>query len=121
MSELLRDPSPTRSIHEVIEPTDRDHRDPAIMSGEPILRGTRILAETILNYLRAGTPAEEIFRDYPSLPVDGIDAVARWAEEAYGADWKSMPERSASPEEDRFAKEFKDARSKLDPNHKLGF
>jgi hypothetical protein len=51
----------------------------------------------------------------------GLDAVARWAEEAYGADWKSMPERSASPEEDRFAKEFKDACSKLDPNHKLGF
>jgi uncharacterized protein (DUF433 family) len=42
--------------------------------------GTRILAETIVNYLRSGAPAAEIFRDYPSLPVDGIDAVARWAE-----------------------------------------
>jgi Protein of unknown function (DUF433) len=51
MPELLRDPSPTRSIHVAIEPPDRDHRDPAIMSGEPIVRGTRILAETILNYL----------------------------------------------------------------------
>ncbi len=35
------------------------------------------------------SPAEEIFRDYPSLPVDGIDAVVRWAEATYGPDWKS--------------------------------
>jgi uncharacterized protein (DUF433 family) len=45
--------------------------DPTVMSGDPVVRGTRILAETILSYLRAGCPAEEIFRDYPSLPVDG--------------------------------------------------
>ncbi len=63
--------------------------DPTVMSGEPVIRGTRILAETILSYLRAGDSAEEIFRDYPSLPVDGIDAVTRWAEEVYGPDWKS--------------------------------
>ncbi|MCW5705426.1 MAG: DUF433 domain-containing protein [Bradyrhizobium sp.] len=63
--------------------------DPSVMSGDPVVRGTRILAETILSYIRAGCPAEEIFRDYPSLPVDGIDAVARWAEKTYGPDWKS--------------------------------
>lgn len=63
--------------------------DPSVMSGDPVVRGTRILAETILSYIRAGCPAEEIFRDYPSLPVDGIDAVARWAAEADGPDWRS--------------------------------
>lgn len=63
--------------------------DPTVMSGDPVVRGTRILAETILSYIRAGCPAAEIFRDYPSLPVDGIDAVARWAEKTYGPDWKS--------------------------------
>lgn len=63
-------------------------RDPAVMSGEPTVSGTRILASTILGYLRHGSSAEEIFRDYPSLPVDGIDAVSRWAEATYGADWK---------------------------------
>jgi Protein of unknown function (DUF433) len=52
-------------------------------------RRSRILAETILSYLRADCPAEEIFRDYPSLPVDGIDAVARWAETTYGPGWRS--------------------------------
>ncbi len=63
--------------------------DPTVMSGEPVVRGTRILAGTILSYLRTDSPPEEIFRDYPSLPVDGIDAVVRWAEATYGADWKS--------------------------------
>ena len=63
--------------------------DPTVMSGEPVVRGTRILATTILSYLRSGCPAEQIFRDYPSLPVDGIDAVVRWAETTYGPEWKS--------------------------------
>ena len=58
------------------------------MSGEPIVSGTRILATTILGYLQHGSSAEEIFRDYPSLPVDGIDAVSRWAEAIFGADWR---------------------------------
>lgn len=64
--------------------------DPTVMSGEPVVRGTRILAATILSHLRSGCPAEEIFRDYPSLPVDGIEAVIRWAESTYGPEWKSV-------------------------------
>jgi uncharacterized protein (DUF433 family) len=63
-------------------------RDPTVMSGDPVVRGTRVPAETILAYLRAGYSAQEIFTDYPSLPVDGIDAVIRWAEATHGADWR---------------------------------
>ena len=63
--------------------------DPAVMGGAPVVRGTRILARTILNYLRSGYGADEIFRDYPSLPVDGIDAVERWAHTTHGSNWKS--------------------------------
>jgi uncharacterized protein (DUF433 family) len=64
--------------------------DPTVMSGEPVIRGTRILASTILSYLRAEVPAVEIFRDYPSLPVDGLEAVIRWAEFKYGPDWRTV-------------------------------
>ncbi|HZC96728.1 MAG TPA: DUF433 domain-containing protein [Bradyrhizobium sp.] len=63
--------------------------DPSIMSGDPVVKGTRVPAETIVAYLRGGHTVREIFEDYPSLPVDGIDAVIRWAETTYGADWKS--------------------------------
>ena len=50
-----------------------------IMGGMPCVRGTRVPAETIVGYIRGGYSDYEIFRDYPSLPVDGIDAVRRWA------------------------------------------
>ncbi|MBN9441415.1 DUF433 domain-containing protein [Bosea sp. (in: a-proteobacteria)] len=65
--------------------------NPGVMGGEPVVQGTRILASTIMSYLRAGASAEEIFRDYPSLPVGGIEAVIRWAKEMHGENWKSAP------------------------------
>ena len=64
--------------------------DPTVMSGDPVVRGTRVPAETIMAYLRAGHSPEEIFQDYPSLPVDGIEAVIRWAETTYGPQWRSI-------------------------------
>jgi len=69
--------------------------DPTVMSGDPVVKGTRVPAETIIAYLRAGHSPREIFEDYPSLPTDGIDAVIRWAEATYGAEWRSS-ELSAS-------------------------
>jgi uncharacterized protein (DUF433 family) len=71
--------------------------DPDIMSGEPVVQGTRILAETILSYLKSGDSPAEIFLDYPSLPVDGIDAVIRWAEATYGPQWKSVKVSASQP------------------------
>ena len=62
--------------------------DPTVMSGDPVVRGPRVPAETILSYLRAGHSPQDIFQDSPSLPVDGIDAVIRWAETIYGPEWK---------------------------------
>jgi uncharacterized protein (DUF433 family) len=53
--------------------------DPSVMSGEPVVRGTRVPAATIAAYLAAGRTDREVFEDYPSLPVDGIEAVRRWA------------------------------------------
>jgi uncharacterized protein (DUF433 family) len=53
--------------------------DPSVMGGEPVVRGTRIPAATIVAYLAAGRTDREVFEDYPGLPVDGIEAVRRWA------------------------------------------
>lgn len=65
--------------------------DPTVMSGDPVVRGTRVPAETIMAYLRAGYSAQDIFTDYPSLPLDGIDAVIRWAEATHGPMTPSRP------------------------------
>jgi len=69
-------------------------RDSSVMDGVPVVRGTRIPAETILAYLRGGHGHRDIFEDYPTLPVDGIDAVIRWAEGKYGPDWRQLTEPS---------------------------
>jgi len=71
--------------------------DPSIMSGAPVVRGTRVQVETILVYLRAGHSNREIFEDYPSLPIDGIDAAIAWAEATYGPDWKKNGPDATGP------------------------
>jgi uncharacterized protein (DUF433 family) len=45
---------------------------PGKVSGQPIIKGTRILAETIEQYSARGATAEEIGEDYPSLSEDTI-------------------------------------------------
>jgi uncharacterized protein (DUF433 family) len=61
--------------------------DESILGGAPVVRGTRVPAGTIVAYLRAGHSAQDILEDYPSLPLDGIDAAIAWAEERFGPDW----------------------------------
>jgi uncharacterized protein (DUF433 family) len=63
------------------------------MGGMPVVRGTRVPAETIVEYLWAGHSATDIFQDYPSLPLDGIDAVIAWAEATLGPGWRDVPAR----------------------------
>jgi uncharacterized protein (DUF433 family) len=65
--------------------------DSTVMSGAPVVRSTRVPAETIVAYLRAGRTNVEIFEDYPTLPIDGVNAVVRWAETTIGPDWMTAP------------------------------
>ena len=55
--------------------------NPDILGGMPCVRGTRVPAMTIVSEIRGGSIREEIFHHYPSLPLDGIEAVRHWAEE----------------------------------------
>ena len=64
------------------EPAIRDRAeivvDPDILGGTPVVRGTRVPADTVLAYLRAGRTMAEIFEDYPSLPLDAVEACLGW-------------------------------------------
>lgn len=66
--------------------------DPTVMSGDPVVKGTRVLAESVVAYLRAGYSTKQIFEDFPTLPIDGIDAVINWAERRYGPGWLTQDE-----------------------------
>lgn len=45
-------------------------RDPAIMSGEPVFRGTRVLARTLFDYLEAGHTLERFLQGFPGVTRD---------------------------------------------------
>ena len=47
--------------------------DPEVMSGDPVVRGTRVPAHTVLACLRAGETHVEIFEAYPPDRWDRSD------------------------------------------------
>ncbi|MDX2180264.1 MAG: DUF433 domain-containing protein [Bryobacteraceae bacterium] len=42
-------------------------RDPEIMSGEPVFRGTRVLAQTLFDYLESGHSLDRFLRGFPTV------------------------------------------------------
>ncbi len=55
--------------------------DPAIRSGKPVIRGTRITVSDILEYLAGGMSETEILADFPDLDPDDIRAALMFAAE----------------------------------------
>ena len=53
--------------------------NPKIMVGKPVIRGTRITVELILDKLAAGETVEQILDDYPHLTWEGISAALEFA------------------------------------------
>lgn len=53
--------------------------NPDICNGKPVIRGKRITAQTILEFLAAGESKESILKQYPTLEPEDIDAVLRFA------------------------------------------
>ena len=46
--------------------------DPDICNGQPIVRGTRVTAQTILEFLAAGDSVADILDGFPSLEKDDV-------------------------------------------------
>ena len=53
--------------------------DPEVCNGKPTIRGKRIAAQTILEFLGAGETTEEILKQYTSLEPDDIKACLQFA------------------------------------------
>lgn len=60
--------------------------DPAIMLGKPIVSGTRITVESILERLAAGETIEQILEAHPRLKREGILAALNYAAETLRSD-----------------------------------
>jgi len=60
--------------------------DPKIMMGKPVIAGTRITVELILEKLAAGETTEQILRAHPRLTPISIRAALAFAAETLRAD-----------------------------------
>lgn len=53
--------------------------NPDICNGRPIIAGTRIPVQTVMEFLGAGDSIEEILEEYPSLSREDIYACLQFA------------------------------------------
>ena len=60
--------------------------DPSVMMGKPVIRGTRITVELILEKLAAGETVEQIIEAHPRLTKEAVRAALAFAAEALRAD-----------------------------------
>ncbi|MHA1637029.1 MAG: DUF433 domain-containing protein [Candidatus Thorarchaeota archaeon] len=58
--------------------------DPDIMLGKPVLAGTRITVELILEKLAAGETIDQILEDYPQLTQDSVMAACEYGNSLEG-------------------------------------
>ncbi len=65
---------------------DRITTNPSIMTGKPIIAGTRLTVMFILDVLAQGWSVDEILRNYPNLETDDIRACLAYASEVLSAE-----------------------------------
>ncbi len=65
---------------------ERIEIDPDVMLGKPVIRGTRITVEIILEKIAAGCPIEEVVEEYRRLSRDDVLAAVAYARQAIGTD-----------------------------------
>ncbi|MGL6096522.1 MAG: DUF433 domain-containing protein [Fimbriiglobus sp.] len=53
--------------------------DPAILAGKPVVRGTRLSVEFVLDRVADGWPTELIVEQFPGLTPDDVRACIRYA------------------------------------------
>lgn len=60
--------------------------NPKILGGKPVIKGTRISVEFILELLASDVSESEILQDYPHLSKEDISACLRYAVNSFKND-----------------------------------
>ena len=55
--------------------------DPDICNGKPVIKGTRITVQTVLEFLAAGDSIEDVLEEYPSLSRQDVLECMRFSSE----------------------------------------
>jgi uncharacterized protein (DUF433 family) len=62
------------------------HRDPEILGGTPVFRGTRLPIRSLFDYLEGGETLDEFLRQFPSVRREEAIALLELARENLAAD-----------------------------------
>ena len=65
--------------------------DPDICNGRPVVRGTRITAQSVLEFLAAGDSIEDVLEEYPSLTRADVQACLDYATRLMGNRYSLVP------------------------------
>jgi len=58
---------------------DRITVDPGILVGKPVVKGTRLAVEFIVDLLAQGWSVDDVLRNYPGLTHEDVQACLRYA------------------------------------------
>ncbi len=53
--------------------------DPSILGGKPVVKGTRISVEFILELFASGATLQDVLQVYPQLTAEGVEEALRYA------------------------------------------
>ncbi len=57
---------------------------PNVCNGRPVVRGTRITVQTVLEFLAAGDSVEDVLEEYPKLTRADVQACLDYASRVMG-------------------------------------
>jgi uncharacterized protein (DUF433 family) len=58
---------------------DRIDVNPAVCSGKPVIRGTRIMVRNILGMIAGGYSTDKVIESYPELSLEDVSAALEYA------------------------------------------
>ena len=53
--------------------------DPAVLGGKPVVKGTRISVEFLLELFASGAARAEVLKSYPNLTAEDVEEALRYA------------------------------------------
>ena len=74
---------------------DHIERSPEIMLGKPVIKGTRLTVEHILDRLSDGWSVEQVVASYPRLTPEAVRAALRFAACSLATDEQVFLQESA--------------------------
>ncbi len=81
-------------IHQLMKARQMVIEDPEILSGTPVIKGTRVPVYDIAAAFDLGTPVDRILKSYPSLEAGQIELASVYAR---AVPPRGRPKRTASP------------------------